>query len=83
MSRWSKISRLCVSEGIPKRSLWVALLVGTLLNAINQGDVLIRGGHIDVLKLVLTYAVPYCVATYGAVAYRLRLDANRTGEARE
>jgi hypothetical protein len=64
-----------VSEGIPKRSALVALLVGTLLNLINQGDALLRGAHLD-LKIALTYAVPYCVATYGAVSYRLRLDAS-------
>jgi len=35
-----------------------------LLVAINQGDVLIGGGDIAWLKLVLTYMVPYGVATY-------------------
>src|SRR5262249_7143132 len=66
-----------VSEGIPKRSLGVAILVGTVLNLINQGDALLRDGHVDLLKAALTYAVPYCVATYGAVSYRLRLDDSR------
>lgn len=66
---------LCVSDGIPKRSALVAICVGTVLNLINQGDVIARGGHVDLLKIVLTYAVPYCVATYGAVSYRLRLEA--------
>jgi hypothetical protein len=75
MSRGSRILSLCVSEGIPKRSASVALLVGTLLNLINQGDALLGHGRVNVLKLLLTYAVPYCVATYGAVSYRLRLDA--------
>jgi hypothetical protein len=26
---------------------------------------------LDVVKLLLTYLVPYCVRTYGAVSYRL------------
>lgn len=43
-----------------------------MLNLINQGDVLFGGGRLDLTKLLLTYAVPYGVATYGAVAYRLR-----------
>jgi len=77
MTRWSQIPWLCVSEGIPKRSLLVAILVGTVLNLINQGDALLRDGHVDLLKAALTYAVPYCVATYGAVSYRLRLDESR------
>ncbi|MDB6105156.1 MAG: hypothetical protein JWO52_5155, partial [Gammaproteobacteria bacterium] len=32
--------RLCVSDGVPKRSLLVAIVVGTVLNLINQGDAL-------------------------------------------
>ena len=61
-----------MSEGVPRRSFAVALIVGTILNLINQGDVLLSGAHLDLTKIVLTFAVPYCVATYGAVSYRLR-----------
>ena len=46
-------------------------VVGTILNLINQGDALFEGGHVNITKIILTYAVPYCVATYGAVSYRL------------
>ena len=60
-----------LSEGVPRRSLWVALIVGTLLNLINQGDVLLAGHRLDFAKLMLTYAVPYLVSTYGAVSFRL------------
>ena len=67
----------CISDGVPRRSLIVALLVGTLLNLINQGDILIRGESPELAKLVLTYVVPYLVATYGAVSYRLRRTAAR------
>jgi len=64
--------RLSFSAGVPRRSLIVALVVGTLLNFINQGDRFAAGLPIDWLKLCLTYCVPYCVATYGAVSLRLR-----------
>lgn len=64
-------ARCCVSDGVPRRSLAVALVVATILNLINQGDALFGGSRLDLTKLLLTYAVPYCVATYGAVAYRL------------
>jgi hypothetical protein len=74
---YALIWRLCFSDGIPRRSLWVAFIVGSILNLINQGDALLRGGQVDVLKLTLTYLVPYIVATYGAVSYRLRLDARQ------
>ena len=50
------------------RSFKVALIVGTALNLINQGDALLNDEHVNTFKCLLTYAVPYCVATYGAVA---------------
>ena len=49
-----------------KRSLAVAVVVGTLLNLINQGDAIAVGAAPDWIKLCLTYCVPFLVATYGA-----------------
>jgi hypothetical protein len=77
MSRWARICLFCVSDGVPKRSLAVALIVGTILNLINQGDALLGNGQIHVIKMILTFAVPYCVATYGAVSYRIRAELKR------
>ena len=76
MGQWARIWRCCISDGVPKRSLIVALIVGTILNLINQGDVLFGGGRLNVWKLILTFAVPYAVATYGAVSYRLRAGSD-------
>ena len=56
---------------MPRRSFVAALAVGTILNLINQGDALFAGRRLDRLKIVLTYIVPYCVTTYGAVSFRL------------
>ena len=50
------------------RSLAVALLVGTLLNFINQGDRLLAGELPDWRKLALTFVVPFLVASYAAWA---------------
>ena len=49
-----------------------ALIVGTVLNLINQGDALLGMASINWLKLILTYCIPYVVCTYGAVSYRLK-----------
>jgi hypothetical protein len=68
---WKLACSYALSEGVPQRSLWVAVIVGTILNLINQGDTLLSGQHLDVAKLALTYAVPYFVSTYGAVSFRL------------
>lgn len=80
-SRGSEVLRYCTSNGVPQRSLIVALVVGSILNAINQGDTIVRGGHIHIAKMVLTFAVPYCVATYGAVSYRMTASRERVGPA--
>jgi len=71
MHRLSTICLCCIDNGVPRRSFTVTLIVGTILNLINQGDALFSGRPINWLKLVLTFIVPYCVATYGAVAFRL------------
>jgi hypothetical protein len=51
-----------------------ALVVGTVLTAINQGDALLSH-HVTVALLCknpLTYAVPYLVLTYGALSISCR-----------
>ena len=55
---------------ILKRSFRVAVVVGTILTLLNQGDALIMGRVNDSLmwKIPLTYCVPFVVATYGALA---------------
>lgn len=75
MSNW-KLACLCaVTDGVPRRSLYVALVVGTVLNLINQGDALLAMDHVNWLKVVLTYCVPYAVCTYGAVSQQLKARA--------
>ena len=51
MGRWSRIWLYCISDGVPKRSLVVALIVGTILNLINQGDALVAGARLNLTKL--------------------------------
>ena len=54
---------------ILRRSLRVSLIVGTLLALINHGDRLLTG-ELDrgaVTKILLSYAVPFAVASWSAV----------------
>jgi hypothetical protein len=51
-----------------RRSLAVALIIGTVLNAINQGPEMLHGRWPVWWKLVLTYFVPFAVASYGSYA---------------
>ena len=52
-----------------KKSLAACVVVGPLLTALNQGDLLLTGQWNSTLwwKIPLTYAVPFMVATYGAM----------------
>lgn len=67
MHSWYSIA---LEPGIQKRSWAVAITVGSILNIVNQGDVLFGDSNIVLWKIVLTYCVPYFVATYGAVSAR-------------
>ena len=51
------------------RALRVAAVVGIVLFAINQLDVVLRGEITLVVaaKIMLTFAVPYAVSTYSAL----------------
>ena len=51
-----------------RRSLLVALAIGTILNLINQGPELWSGQPLVLWKLALTYVVPFLVASYGSYA---------------
>jgi hypothetical protein len=74
---WKAACRCAVSGGVPSRSFLVALVVGTVLNIINQGDAVLGAGPINWVKLVLTYLVPYAVCTYGSVSSQLAIDRQR------
>jgi hypothetical protein len=52
------------------RTVAVALVVGTILCAINQLNVLLAGRATGItwLKIALTYLVPFLVANYGIVS---------------
>ena len=63
---------LCTLRHWPmlKKSLAACAVVGTLLTALNQGDILLAGEWNSSLwwKIPLTYTVPFMVATYGAMS---------------
>jgi hypothetical protein len=75
---WRLIWLYATTDGVPRRAFGVTVVVGTLLNAINRGNAMLGHGKLNWLKLALTYLIPYCVATYGAVS--ARLSAPRTGQ---
>ncbi|QSZ43045.1 hypothetical protein GJV85_02265 [Sulfurimonas aquatica] len=64
------------SKSVVARATKVSFVVGTTLNLINQGDSLIALDliNVSIIKLVLTYFVPYGVTTYTATAMKVEFQ---------
>ena len=62
------------------RSLKVALIVGTVLGFINHYDAILSGtlGAAGLLKILLTYSVPYSVATFGSASQAVQMELSTT-----
>ena len=69
-----------MSKTIAKRSLKVSLLVGTFLTVINQHHAILNGDWSVFLfgQILLTYMVPFCVATYGSISTRALIAKENT-----
>ncbi len=78
MNDWLSVA---MRRDVVIRGLKVGAIVGTILVAINQGDVILAG-QLDASaswKIPLTYLVPYCVSTYGGVAAIRAYDKRVSG----
>jgi DNA-directed RNA polymerase subunit RPC12/RpoP len=73
MEHFKIYCEIAVSHSVMNRALKVSLIVGTALNLINQGEAVIALDfeNINLVKLLLTYFVPYSVTTYTATAMKL------------
>jgi len=71
--------RIILRRDVVIRGLKVGGVVGTILVAINQGDLLLSGNLPEeaMWKILLTYFVPYCVSTY-ASASAIRTASDET-----
>ncbi len=70
--------RLILQPGIVRSALKVSLVVGTLLNVINNGAQFWTGHSVSVWRVALNFVVPFCVSSYSAArneAQRLERDA--------
>ena len=59
--------QMAFGDGTPKKAFLTALFVGAILTAINHGDVILLGDWPPIFKVILTFCVPYCVTTWGAI----------------
>ncbi|MDA3892886.1 MAG: nitrate/nitrite transporter NrtS [Salinivirgaceae bacterium] len=65
--------KLAQDQRVAKRAFRVAIIVGIILNIINQWELLItlNIGDINYFKFFLTFMVPYMVSTYSSVMAKL------------
>ena len=61
------------------RSLKVALVVGTVLALINHYDSIFFGilSAIDIFQILVTYLVPYTVATFGSAMQARHIELEK------
>lgn len=66
----------CTEAGILKTAVRTALVVGTVLAAINHFEAILSGSFapVQIFKIGLTYMVPFCVATYAGARQAQRAE---------
>lgn len=68
-SSWREIPGVCLYRPHLRKCILIALIVGTILFAINQLDVVLSGRATATVwfKSGLTFFVPFCVSNYGII----------------
>jgi len=68
--------RVARSRSILLTAVKVAIIVGVILNLINQGDLILGGNFAGVhwTKFCLTFCVPFCVSVYSATQAKMLFD---------
>lgn len=61
-----RLFQVACSRRIAKNSLRISLVVGGVLNVINQSEAIMAGEGVSWAHLMLNFMVPYCVASYSA-----------------
>lgn len=69
-----EIIKIALQKDVVVSSFKVAIVVGVILNLINQFQpiVSLHFNEINYFKLILTFCVPYLVSTYASVVTSLR-----------
>ncbi|GAB4178368.1 MAG: hypothetical protein OHK0026_02730 [Rhodocyclaceae bacterium] len=84
MGYWRRFFRVMASPRIVGNALRVSLVVGTVLNLINQGEYLMAGSGLMLGNVALNYLVPFCVSAWsGARALPIHEPGRKQADARE
>ena len=68
--RWRELVEPCRAPANLRRTTRIALVVGTVLTLINQGDVILGGDAtwVTAVKVGLNYCVPFMVSNLGVMS---------------
>lgn len=74
MHYFNLILYIACSKDIVTKSIKIALVVGIILNLINQGEYLIYldFANINLFKFGFTFLVPFCVSLYTAISMKMK-----------
>lgn len=64
--RAPSVFALMFSRRIAWAALKVSLVVGTVLNVVNNGERLMVQGTVSLWQLAMNFVVPFCVSSYSA-----------------
>jgi hypothetical protein len=69
-SSWSELTGVVGATPNLKRTLAIALVIGTLFVAMNQLEIILSGDATAIVwfKVALTYITPFCVSNLGILA---------------
>jgi len=69
-STWTELLGVVSATANLKRSLAIALVIGTVFVAMNQLEIILSGGATAIVwfKAALTYITPFCVSNLGMLA---------------
>lgn len=69
--------QILVRRHIVINALRVSLVIGALLNVINQGSAFVSGLEIAWGQVLMNFVVPYCVASYSAARNEMERNKNK------
>jgi len=64
------------------RAIKVALVIGTIIVLLNHFDAIMDGtvSRTNILQMLITYTVPFCVSTYGAAMQACHIELTEQGD---
>lgn len=83
MSKIKIVCSIALYKDNIKKAIKIAIIVGTILNLINQGELIINFDlqAISYPKLLLTYIVPFCVSLYTAITIGMKFKIGQEAKA--